>query len=71
VPVSFWIKSILTFFAVAALGLFWADYKYRMGKKAERFDETARWFGLILYFGRWVVVVVFLIGMFWAAVGHK
>ena len=70
-PAVFWIKAIFAFLSVSAVGLFWADYKYRAGKKFEQIDETARWLGLILFFGRWAVIAALLIGMFWWGIGHK
>jgi hypothetical protein len=62
---GFWIKAVLAFLTVSAFGLLWAYYKHEWGKKGEKVDEFLRWLELFLYFGRWILIAAFAIGMLW------
>ena len=60
-----WLKAIGMFILVAAFGIAWALFKHDRGKEGERMDEFLRYTALIWYYGRWIVLVIFALGLFW------
>ena len=59
------ISAIFAILLVAVFGIAWALFKHEQGKEGERMDEFLRYTALIWYYGRWVALALFAVGLFW------